>query len=329
MSVTCCVCHKSSREVFCAHCMTSSPSLLLRRRIETAEAQKSRDLLREKVDVIMRKAMTGEAEELLSRHLMNLKILQLKRNISRMKYKLEQKRLSIHAKKQKFVSLQQEIVQGDENRRDSKDAKGGSPMGKRLNSEHNEIEQKLVQVSRVFFSTRALKFQELVKLFLVRQRDHPDFPFTISFQPVINLQNMYKLPQNVIRSSLDSIWEFVHIASRVLCVQVPLHGTSADVIESLAWLAMALLVLVRHFQLVPQNALDDRLVLQEILENYDIDGMFYHTLMNRDLDLPSVGEKRNPVDFEFCHWQVQLLLQSSGELSEINNSIDDKWFLVG
>lgn len=320
--------------MYCSHCINSSPGLILRKKINLLQVREETSKLRAQIDNILEQAMDGDSQDLLGKHLHTLKAMHYKRNTNKIRYKLAQLGKIVTVKRNRMKALEMELgraTKKDTDNGNNKPINGDLPrrLSHAHNAEYTDTLDKLTQIQRVLANTKAIKFQELVRLFLIRRRDHSDFPYTISFQPVVNLQNMYKLPQTVVDSSLETMWGFIRLASRILFINLPCKGLKDDVVDSITGMVINLLALLRYFKLIPPQIRDERKLVRFLLQNYDLDQLFYHTVMNRDIDVPSDGLTDTRIDFESCHDDVQQMLQGSNELSVLNKSMDDKWFLVG
>ncbi|CUS22001.1 LAQU0S04e05908g1_1 [Lachancea quebecensis] len=324
MAIKCCTCHRQGKAMYCPHCVNTSPSLLLRYKMELYQVAAAREELRLQVDGILRDAMNGDAQPsgVLGKHLAMLRKTHLKRKTNKIRSKLQQLQEIVQAKRERVRKLKTQLNQPSVRVVSSSENKDKTVQ---FRNSH----QKLTMLRRVLESSKALKFQALVHLFLIRQREHPEFPFTISFQPIVNVHNLCHLPQNVIECSLRSMWDFLLLAGRVLLIELPLQKPAKDVIDSLTGIVLNLLVFLQSLELVPQKLCGDRGYLRSLLRNYDVDRLFYYMVMNRDIELLDTSELHSAVNYEACHAELQAMLQGSSELSVLNKSIDDKWFLVG
>ncbi|SCU97278.1 LAFA_0G10704g1_1 [Lachancea sp. 'fantastica'] len=321
----CYVCHEQVKELYCGHCINTSPHLVLKHKIELYQIRALNNDLRSQVDRILQRAMNehSEPQDVLERNLAMLKTAHLKRKTNKYRRKVEQARDSIEIKAHRAKQLRELIEKDDDAFRVSQKQSGTQ------RSQFDILQPDLRQLQKVLANSKALKFQELVRLFLVRQREHPEFPYTISFQPVINIQHMYRLPQNVIECSLRSMWDFLILASKVLSVELPSKEAGKDVLNSLTGIVLNILVFLRNLELVPRDCSDKRALLRSLLRNYDIDKLFYFMVMNRDVEADIKSKAETPINFEVCHYELQTLLRGSSELSVLEQSVDDKWFLVG
>lgn len=325
MALKCCACHKQCKILYCARCVNSSPALLLRLKLDLWQVASSRENVHTQVDGILNDALKGDCkkQEVLWKHLAMLKTTHFKRKTNKIRSKLIQLQQIVQSKRERVRALETCKPPPDMRtvNREYTEAMG---------LEFRESQERLRQLQRILDSSKALKFQQLVHLFLIRKRDHAEFPFTISFQPVVNVQNLCRLPQNVIECSLRSMWDFLLLAGRVLLIELPLQSRPEnDVSDSLTGIVLNLLVLVQHLELLPSCCSDKRGRLRALLRQYDVDKLFYHMVMNQDITLRFSDQVHSVVDYEVCHSEIQALLQGSRELSVLGKSMDDKWFLVG
>ncbi|SCV04531.1 LANO_0G10770g1_1 [Lachancea nothofagi CBS 11611] len=328
MVINCCACHKQSKALYCGHCINTSPSLLLKRKIELYQIRASNEQLRVQVDKILECAMNdaSESQDVLGKHLSMLKTTHLKRKTNKFRLKVGQVEDMVIGKRERVRHLQRELQQKVKKHSGSEPWKTYSESpGDRFQS----FQAKLKQLQKVLVSSKSHKFQELVRLFLIRQRAHPEFPYTISFQPVVNVQNLYRLPQNVIECSLRSMWEFLLLAGRILLVELPLKKPTKDVLDNLAGIVLNLLVLLLSLKLIPQSCSDKRVLLRNLLRDYDVDKLFYCLVTNKNIETDCKSKIETIINHDVCHAELQSLLQGSSELSVLNKSMDDKWFLVG
>lgn len=324
MALKCCTCHRQSKVLYCSHCINTSPHLLLRYKMELYQVTAAREELRAQVDEILRDAMNGDEQpsDVLGKHLAMLRKTHLKRRTNKIRSKLQQLQEVVQVKRERVRTLKAQINQP--NPRVAHSVETDEKI-----AQFRSSQQKLTMLQRVLESSKALKFQALTHLFLIRQREHPEFPFTISFQPIVNVQNLCHLPQNVVECSLRSMWDFLLLAGRVLLIELPPQKPAKDVLDSLTGIVLNLLVFLQSLELVPQKFCGDRGYLRSLLRNYDVDRLFYYMVMNRDIELLDTGELHSAVNYDVCHAELQAMLQGSSELSVLNKSIDDKWFLVG
>ncbi|SCU89967.1 LAME_0E06392g1_1 [Lachancea meyersii CBS 8951] len=325
----CYACHEQVKERYCGHCINTSPHLILKHRIELYEIQASNNELRAQVDEILKHAMdeSSEPKDVLGRNLAMLKTAHLKRKINKFRRKVEQARDAVQLKSDRVKHLQDQLNKNDADEVDN--SRMLQDSGSNQKAQFQALEPGLRQLQKVLANSKALKFQELVRLFRVRRREHPKFPYTISFQPMVNIQHLYCLPQNVIECSLRSMWEFLILAGKVLLVELPLKEAGTDVLNSLTGIVLNLLVFLRSLDLVPGDCSDKRALLRSLLRTYDVDKLFYCMIINEDVNTDIRSNAETAISYEVCHSELQALLQGSGELSVLNNSVDDKWFLVG
>ncbi|CEP61564.1 Atg14p LALA0_S03e05688g [Lachancea lanzarotensis] len=325
----CYVCHEQVKELYCRHCINTSPHLILKHKIELYQIRAFNNELRSQVDDILQSAMdeSKEPQDVLGRNLAMLKTAYLKRKTNKYRHKLEQVRDSVEVKAHRAKQLREQIDRDNATKiNEPRQLQEHSGTQK---SQFDALKPDLLQLQKVLANSKALKFQELVRLFLVRQREHPEFPYTISFQPVINIQHLYRLPQNVIECSLRSMWEFLVLAGKVLLLELPLKEPGTDVLTSLTGIVLTILVLLRNLELVPRDCSDRRALLRSLLRNYDVDKLFYFMVMNKDVETDIKSKAETVINYEVCHSELQTLLQGSSELSVLEQSVDDKWFLVG
>ncbi|SCU82203.1 LADA_0C03730g1_1 [Lachancea dasiensis] len=328
MTLTCCACHKQAKVFYCGHCLNTSPQLLLKLKLELYHIRAANEQLRSQVDSILEKAMDEDSrsQDVLARNLSALKTAHLKRRTNKFRHKTEQARIRVKEKAKQAQELREVVEETDFQLETRPEVRELSLKNRK--DRFQTYQFKLDQLQKVLANAKAMKFQTLVHLFLIREREHPEFSYTISFQPIINIQNLHRLPTNVVECSLRSMWEFLRLAAKVLLVELPSTTPANEVLHSLTGIVLNMLVFLRTLGLIPQNCADKRAHLRALLRDYDVDKLFYYMVMNRKIPQECQSKNETFVNYEVCHHELQNLLQGSKNLGGVNNTMDDKWFLV-
>lgn len=287
--------------VYCAHCINTSPSLLLRLKLDLVSIKDSNKVLSGKVEHILNEAMdygqlgtrtSEKKKDPLANSLLKLDILRMKKNNNRIRHKIEQLNERIHSKRDRINKLKVEIDSHGHAKAEVRDDK------LREQVEINDAKSKLKQISKICESTRDYKLNLLNDWFVIQKlQDNFQIPFAIAFQPLISLKNFQILPLVVTNDSIDTMWKYVSFLSDILLIKLPYSNDneahpmldSSDnirtVVQRLIRLIINILQVCRNLKLVPSTPMD----IPWILDQYDVDGLFYNMVKRNKMKCRSVS----------------------------------------
>ncbi|CAI4059916.1 hypothetical protein SUVZ_04G3410 [Saccharomyces uvarum] len=297
----CPICHHRAHVVYCAHCINTSPGLLLKLKLDLVSIKDSNKLLSGKVEYILNEAMNygqldaralEKKKDPLANSLLKLDVLRMKKNNNRIRHRIEQLNERIHSKRDHITRLKLEIDNHGH-------SKAGSHNDKlREQVEINDAKNKLGQISKICESTRDYKLNLLNDWFVIQKlQDNFQIPFAIAFQPLISLKNFHILPLVVTNDSIDTMWKYVSFLSDILMIKLPyandsevhpMLGSSDDirtVVQRLIRLIINILQVCRNLKLVPSTPMD----IPWILDQYDVDGLFYNMVKRNKMKCRSVS----------------------------------------
>ncbi|EJS44745.1 atg14p [Saccharomyces arboricola H-6] len=296
----CPICHHRAHVVYCAHCVNTSPSLLLKLKLDLISLKNENRILGEKVEQILNEAMSygqlgvkalERKKDPLTNSLMKLDVLRMKKNNNRIKNKIDQLNERIHNKRDHVGRLKLEIDNYGH-------YKVGTDVDKlRERVEINDARNKLKQISQVCESTRNYKLSLLNDWFVIQKlQDNFQIPYTIAFQPLISLKNFRVLPLVITNDSINVMWKYVDFLSDILMIKLPYTHNSTEhpfepsddrqtVIQGLIKLIINILQICRHLNLVPSTPMD----IPWLLDQYDVDGLFYNMVKRNKMKCRSVS----------------------------------------
>lgn len=337
--IVCPICQKQPRAVYCPHCINTSPHLLLRHKLQLIQINHYNNELRQKIDSILTDALdnrhnsTDSANNVLARQMVTLDVLHYKKNVNKLNHKKQQLSKLVESKRDKIRLLRELLSQNYE--------RSPNMQEDMLTTEYTDTKDKLGQITKVVDNIKAIKFQELVQWFVVRTRNNHTFPYTISFQPVVNLHSLGKLPRNIVRSSLETMIQFIHYAGDILLVDLPytdieIGVTRAstrdfnDFTTAITKIFINVMELAWLLQLMPRYGVSERALVRHVLHEYDLDGIFYHTITNRDISYSGVTRGRSPCEltYDTCYHEISTLVQSTSVTEEPSMLEREKWFVV-
>ncbi|SJM87538.1 related to Autophagy-related protein 14 [Zygosaccharomyces bailii] len=359
----CLICHDSGRPMYCAHCMSSSPNLLLTLKIDLLMLRETNVHLKSRVEDILEYGLSRIAEEggdepvpnvegdILGKRLRKLDSLVLRKKNNKIRYRISQLRQRIDQKTHKITMLNAEVRKQCFMNSSKREAV--------LKKNHNdqagvEVKQQLLQIKKVLLKSQLVKIRSLVDWFVIRKRDSYEFPYTLSFQPVVSLKNVYKLPPSVVWGSIMTMFRYLTLFSELLfftlphkepaipnivnmeletSIKTPDESTSDDagIMDHLTKLLINIVQVSRHLNLISQEPID----LAWMLDQNDLDTLFYNMAMRLET-------KSKPVSHHWTYPQILAVVSDALQLSSVyatsptsrrtltgtlaNNN--DHWFVV-
>lgn len=349
--------------MYCAHCMNSSPNLLLKLKIDLLMLREINVHLKGRVEDILKYGLSkiagkgGEVlapnveGDILGKRLRKLDSLVLRKKNNKIRYRISLLRRRIEDKAHKSTSLKAEL-QKPANFARSKREK----ITKNNQDEQHEAEvnQQLLQIKKVLLKSQLIKIRSLVDWFVIRKHDSYEFPYTLAFQPVISLKNVYKLPPSVVWGSILTMFRYLKLFSEILFFTLPHKepaisniadlesensskapdesaGDETGVIDHLTKLFINVVQVSRHLNLISQGPID----LAWMLDQNDLDTLFYNMAMRLET-------KSKPVAHHWTYPQIFTVVSDALQLSSdyaasptsrrtlagtvVNNN--DHWFVV-
>ncbi|CAI4273631.1 CEI_1a_G0003100.mRNA.1.CDS.1 [Saccharomyces cerevisiae] len=342
----CPICHHRAHVVYCAHCINTSPSLLLKLKLDLILLKDENKELNGKVEQILNEAMNYDQLDIkrmekkkdpLMDSLMRLDVLRMKKNNKLIKHRIEQLNERIYSKRNHISELKVEID-------NYKRYKMGTRTDKlREQVEISDAKNKLAQVSKICESVRVYKLNLLNNWFVIQKlQDNFQIPFAIAFQPLISLKNFRVLPLAITNDSINIMWKYISFFSDILMIKLPYTNKICEqpmfefsdsiqtVVQRLIKLIINILQICRHLKLVPSTPMD----IPWLLDQYDVDGLFYNMVKRNKM-------KCRPVSL---YWTFGMLY--SMVLDNMNNpqrghparrtapapsvtGPHDRWYVVG
>ncbi|EHN03584.1 Atg14p [Saccharomyces cerevisiae x Saccharomyces kudriavzevii VIN7] len=297
----CPICHHRAYVMYCAHCVNTSPSLLLKLKLSLISIKDENELLSGKVEQILNEAMNYDQlniralerkKDPLMNSLMKLDVLRMKKNNNRIKQRIEHLNERINSKRDHISKLKLEI----DNYKHYKAEAGRDKLREQM--EINDAKNKLTQISRICESTRNYKLNLLNDWFVIQKlHDNFQIPFSIAFQPLISLKNFHVLPPLITDDSINTMWKYVTFLSDILVIKLPYASNSNElpmfessdgiqtVVQRLIKLIINILQICRHLKLVPSTPMD----IPWLLDQYDVDGLFYNMVKRNKMKCRSVS----------------------------------------
>lgn len=349
--------------MFCAHCMSSSPHLLIKLKIDLLMLRETNSHLKGRVEDILEYGLgqvTGKESEwhatniegdILGRRLRKLDSLILKKKNNRVRHRILQLTHRINEKRRKLEMLSTELYHT------SKIGLNGKELEIERNSQEltvTEVKQQLMQIRRVLLKSQLSKVRSLVEWFVIKKRESYEFPYTLAFQPVVSLRNVYKLPPSVVWGSISTMSRYLKLFAEILFFTLPhseiiapnaldleseASSRTADegssdgnnVVDHLTRLFINIVQISRHLNLISKDPID----LAWMLDQNDLDTLFYNMAMRLET-------KSKPVTHHWTFPQIFSVVSEGLQLSSVyatspvsrqtltgtvaNNS--DRWYVV-
>ncbi|AGO12875.1 AaceriADL381Wp [[Ashbya] aceris (nom. inval.)] len=270
----CTICHRPSTVWYCAHCVNTSPKLILRYKLELTQICEEVTEMRDTVTSTLENAI-GRKEGLLGKHMERLQHLRLKRYNARLSYRARELEQHLESKMSRRDGLRHALKQLSA--ADAAAAPAENP------DEYRELGHKLTLLQNVVATKSAQKFEELRQWFAISCNTAGDdnFPYSIRFIPMCNIRNWRLL--STAEESLQHMCEFVKYASRALLVDMPFdsqHETLAtDPVAAVSHFTVNLLTI-----LIKRSRLQERPDVPDLLGRYDIDGLLYLLCSGGDVE---------------------------------------------
>ncbi|CAI4907100.1 ATV_HP_G0011630.mRNA.1.CDS.1 [Saccharomyces cerevisiae] len=297
----CPICHHRAHVVYCAHCINTSPSLLLKLKLDLILLKDENKELNGKVEQILNEAMNYDQlyikrmekkKDPLMNSLMKLDVLRMKKNNNLIRHRIEQLNERIYSKRNHISELKVEI----DNYKRYKVGTGTDKLREQV--EISDAKNKLAQVSKICESARDYKLNLLNNWFVIQKlQDNFQIPFAIAFQPLISLKNFRVLPLAITNDSINIMWKYISFFSDILMIKLsytnkiceqPMFEFSDSiqtVVQRLIKLIINILQICRHLKLVPSTPMD----IPWLLDQYDVDGLFYNMVKRNKMKCRSVS----------------------------------------
>lgn len=355
--------------MYCGHCMSTSPSLLAKLKIDLLISREINRNLKSQVESILEYGLgkvesnenkpplsdspdseTSHVEgEILGKRLLKLNLLRSKKKNNRIRYRVTQLVNRVNNKRRTVEFLKSELA---------KDLNPTPNAAEKLTetdpAQLAEKREQIHQIHKVLSSAQEAKLRSLREWFVVRKRDSYEFPYSLAFQPVVSLKNFYRLPPMVAWGSIIKMSQYMILMSDVLLYKLPckldvipefggaklqdssrgvedLYGDDNNVADCLTKLVINILQLSRHLNLLSKNPVD----LTWLLDQHDLDTLFYCMIT-------STAITSRPVSHHWTFTGVLAVVSEALQLSIYAASPasrqtlagtmannSDRWFLVG
>lgn len=287
---------------YCAHCVNTSPKLILRYKLELTQICEEVTEMRDIVTSTLENAIS-EKEGLLGKHMERLQHLRLKRYNARLSHRARELEQHLDSKLSRRDGLRRALKQLSP---DVAVVPAEDP------DEYRELRHKLTLLQNVVSMKSTQKFEELCQWFVftcsTTEDDH--FPYSIRFIPVCNIRNWRLL--STAQESLQHMCEFVIYASRALLVDIPFGSHSekltTDHIAAVSHFTVNLLTI-----LIKRKRLQERPDVPDLLGRYDIDGLLY--LLCSGGDVESITGTCPPT-YKVVHEFVRTALEDGDQSEE-------------
>ncbi|GAV48423.1 hypothetical protein ZYGR_0I07200 [Zygosaccharomyces rouxii] len=333
----CSICHKSGRPMYCAHCMSSSPHLLLKLKLDLLILRETNGHLKSRVEDILeyglgqiagkepKSASTNVKGDILGRRLRKLDSVILRRKNNRVKYRISQLNRRIYEKRHRIEALRSKLQLPSKIGIHEKELKA-----KRESQELtiSEGKQQLTQIRKVLLKSQLSKIRSLVEWFVIRKRESYEFPYTLAFQPIVSLRNVYKLPSSVVWGSISTMSRYLKLFAEILFFTLPhnelvapnapeleleVSAKTADesssdentIVDHLTKIFINIIQISRHLNLISKDPID----LAWMLDQNDLDTLFYNMAMRLET-------KSKPV---FHHWTYPQILAVVSEALQLSS----------
>ncbi|KTB11764.1 Autophagy-related protein 14 [Nakaseomyces glabratus] len=364
MGMQCPICETQSHVFYCAHCINSSPDLLIRLKFDLYILGKINNALRNKVDQYLEEVddelntniRNGEQLEsnigvqILKERLGKVQVLRKERQNNKIKHKISQQDRRIKEKSRYIAELRSLINGPPKNQNKFTDPQT-------ILKAQKQLQDNLEIAKRLSIQTRSEKLAMLNKWYSIRKRDSHDIPFTISYQPVISLKNFNRLPLPLIEGSLRKLIQYMNLLEHIYCIKYPsamfvhedemlsLQGHGAKLKRNAPELLQVLIKLIQMILVVMTRSklIDERkqnIDYAWILDQYDIDGLFYHMAMSIPIDTKS-GAKNiqwstdrlvDIVCSSLGAEKEEVLLKDQKKVeppTDKEYEVSDRWYIVG
>lgn len=328
----CPVCDTHSHVFLCAHCVNSSPDLLVSLKLDLIILNETNGQLREKIDDILKRRITDapglqrpaadkkdnihngsvNGVEVLDERLKRMEVLRATRRNSKIKFRLEQQNSRLDKKREQIEKLKL-LLNASRTRRHE------GLLEKRLNEQTEDLKNKLVVTHKLVEQAQTDKILSLNKWYMLRKRESFEIPYTLAYQPVLSLKNFNKFPLSLIEGSLIKMVQYINIFTKINFIQIPnfyivnevdfaanrdqvlkMKKKSPILVESLVKCVLQiLLIMTRHLRLMNDDS--QNIDFEWTLDQYDIDGLFYHMATVTSID---AKKTRKPTT-----WTVDRILE--------------------
>lgn len=359
----CSICHKSGRPMYCAHCMSSSPHLLLKLKIDLLVLRENNGNLKNRVEDILEyglgqiagkepESKSGNIEaDILGKRLRKLDSLILRKKNNRLRHRISQLNLRIYEKRRKIEGLHKEFRLPTKVTLEEKKLKSGRESQELARSENR---QQLMQVKKVLLRSQLSKIRSLVEWFVIRKRESYEFPYRLAFQPIVSLRNVYKLPPFVVWGSISTMSQYLKLFAEMLFFSLPhdelvppnapgleleVFAKTSDengsdeiiIVEYLTKIFINIIQISRHLNLISKDPID----FAWMLDQNDLDTLFYNMAMRLET-------KSKPVANHWTYPQILSVVSEALQLSSIyatspvsrqtfagtKASTNDHWYVV-
>ncbi|SMN18001.1 similar to Saccharomyces cerevisiae YBR128C ATG14 Autophagy-specific subunit of phosphatidylinositol 3-kinase complex I (with Vps34/15/30p) [Maudiozyma saulgeensis] len=306
----CQICYNESHKFYCANCVRTSPQLAVTLRFQLLTIQDDNKRLNEKIDNILKVSMDksnikrediGAGERLLKTRMRRVNDLKKRKKDGQLKIRINNISNSIEKKKTFIQNLKRQIT-------DSQDSKNCHlNVCKDISNErYSEDNDRLKQVQAVLTRRQRQSIQSLNQWFVISKTTSRDIPYTLQFQPVISTRTANKLPPQLVKNSIFTMFQYLKLRARIQCIQLPyptmnlsplpregqededyilkdiVEMTDKTVTENIAgWLTKLTINIVQLCQtnyILPSDEYIDPI---SILEQLDVDGLFYSLYLNQ------------------------------------------------
>lgn len=342
----CNVCNNERQSFFCSDCINTSPKLLLKLRFELLALRATNNKLHSRVEEILESAFdhshldSNTEEGILASRLRKVELLKFKKRNNRINSSIHQLESGIDSKRKRIQELRGVV----EMKVDIQQRTTDQSINEKIKSELNDRNRQLIKVLK---ASQNEKLKSLMEWFIIKKRDSFELPYTIAFKPLVSLRNYNKLPASMFLESIYKMTHYLEIASTILSCILPydneftlrkiitcdIENIKANAMQWIARLIANIVHICKRMQLLPHDSID----IAILLEQYDIDGIFYDMATMHPLQF-------RPSTFEWTHSKIlkyvsQVILSSSliaatppapniQYRTQFNLENNDNWFVV-
>lgn len=337
-SMRCQICNDESGEFYCASCIKASPHLLLSLKFGLIDIQNENKTLNQRIDRILENAMVNKQgnvtdlalgkltveedtnDNVLRSTMMKVNSLKLKRRNGRIKSQLDHINRALTSKREYISKLLQML----ENAKDVRTVSHSIPTVVERKQEREKWLKKIDQMEILVEKRQQYHLRLLNQWFAISKRESAGLPFAISFQPVISLKNVNKLSYRLVKSSVFKMFQYLSLISMILEIKIPYcmkDNVSSfnddyqlrDIIiftedfvkkQSTNWLTKIIIDITCICQCTDVLPSDQNIDILTLLDQYDIDGVFYHMVQKRTITCNTLA---NPPTFQEVYRIVQQL----------------------
>ena len=205
----------------------------------------------------------------------------------------------------------------------------------------------IAQVQTMLRRRQVAVQNELTSWYLVRKTERWfEIPYVMQFQPIVSLRNAFKLPGQLIALSVLRMVQYLRILEQIYSFSLPFTLRPSftlkwvieldepviyrNLIHWLTTLTINLVVGLQRLDLMPVNR--EFPDIARLLDEYDIDGLFYHLASRLEVEVVHTIETSQNFNDVSKIISKMLYISSESDASQQNGQQSvgsaDKWFVV-